>query len=241
MGRLDLTQARLLAEVFGKFDIRKIVILLLFFRPASKWYVNTRMSKFPKTYRTPESSLYKAVDQLVADGFLQLVPGSGRKGRGGMNVYDYSLTLKGILAAGVNTYVLYLDPKTPRILREALDTEEIAHSFESGPAWPFIIRLLAWHRDRKIDLSHTKLDMTYIGSTLALAVFEHPELVTLESLRGLASKMAEYGIVVPEISPKTIDEFRDSLTVVQSYGKNLPLLLGNLISAKKEEGKEVAK
>ena len=231
MIQLDLEEARSLARVFGKLDKKKVIILMFFVKPGTKWHVNNEIMKLPKFYRVPESSLYRLVDDMVAQGFLQTVKGSARRGRGGMMVHDYELTMKGIVAVGINMYALILDPKTPTNLKERLDTQSLAKNLESNTAWPFYIEFLRWHRDRNIDLSHVKVDFAYVGSVISLTMLEHPEQITLERLQALAGTMKELGIEVPDVTTKTVDDLRNSATLLKSIGgssllalhrKNLP-------------------
>jgi hypothetical protein len=228
MNKLDVGEAQSLARVFGERDVKETILLLLFQEPTSKWDARKRIEKWPKFYRIPESSLYKMVDQLVTDGFLQVVEGSGRRGRGGMVVHDYGLTIKGVFAAGINAYLLFSNPNSPRSLTHSIGAKRLAQNFESNPNWSFIIDFLKWHKERKIDLSHSRVDFAYVGSTLALALLEHPETVTLERFQVLAERMRKFGIPVPEVSSKTVEDFRESASILLSIGKNLPLFLRNV-------------
>ncbi len=236
MVRLDLEEARSLASVFGNLDRKRTVLLMLFEKPGSKWDAKTRMSGLPKSYRISTASLYRNVDELLAHGFLQVVKGSERRSRGGATVFSYELTLKGIFAAGINACVLFLDSKTPVSLEESVDTEKLVQNFESNPGWSFYIDFMKWHRDRRIDLSNVSVDMAYVGSTLTLAMLEHPENVTLERLQALAKRMRDFGLPVPEVTAKTVEDFQKSASLLQSVGGSfVPALLRRLRSKSAKE------
>ena len=225
MVQLNLEEARSLARVFGEFDKKKAIILMFFVKPGSKWEVKNKITKLPKYYRVPESSLYRLVEELATRGFLQIVKGSARRGRGGMMVHDYELTMKGIVAAGINLYTLFLDSKIPVSLKEHLDEERLVQTLESNPSWPFYLEFLRWHSDRNIDLSQVKVDIGYVGSILSLVMLERPENITLERLQALASSMKESGIQVPDVTVKTVDDLRNSASLLKSIGGSFLLKL----------------
>lgn len=220
MVQLNVEEARSLARVFGEFDKKKAIILMFFVKPDSKWDVKNKIIKLPKFYRVPESSLYRLVEELVTQGFLQIVKGSARRGRGGMMVHDYELTMKGLVAAGINMYTLFLDSKIPASLKEHLDTERLVQNLESNSAWPFYIEFLRWHRDRNIDLIRANVDFGYVSSILLLAMLEHPERITVERLQALASSMKEFDIHIPDVTNQTVDDIRNLASLLKSIGSS---------------------
>jgi len=206
--QLTLEEARYLAGVFGEVDWHTSVLLLLFQEPSSVWEILPRVEKFPKSYRVPQATIYRKVKGLYDASFLDLV--DTRRGRGGMPVSTYRLSLKGRIAAGIFTYVLFSDPKTPDGLKENTGAEKLVQILESSPGWALHISFLRWHRDRRIDLSEAKIDMAYFSSILALSLLEHPESVTEERMRELAEVVKKLGIV-PQVEPKEIPAlFRDA-------------------------------
>jgi hypothetical protein len=180
MTQLDLKEARSLASLFGELDRKRMVLLILFDRPGSKWDKRQESEKLPKSDRISTATLYRSVDELLAEGFLEETKGHERRARGGATVVTYNLTLKGYFAEAITARLL-LEERISAELRRRV--EEIAKTLDSSPGWPLFIEFLRWHRKRGIDLSRVSIDGAYFGSILWLALIEHPKEFIWEHLQ----------------------------------------------------------
>jgi hypothetical protein len=172
MTQLDLEEARSLAGLFGELDRKRMLLLTLFDSPGSKWDKKEAMKKAPKSDRIATATLYRNVDELLAEGFLEEMKGYERRARGGATVVTYSLTLKGCLAGAIIARLL-LEQKISPELRKRV--EGIAETLDSAPGWPLFIEFLKWHKQRGIDLRRVSIDGAYFSSILWLALIEQPE------------------------------------------------------------------
>jgi hypothetical protein len=172
MTQLDLEEARSLAGLFGELDRKRMLLLLLFERPGSRWDKKEEIKKLPKSDRIPTATLYRNVDELLAEGFLEEMKGYERRARGGATVVTYHLTLKGCLAGAIIARLL-LEQKISPELRKRV--EGMAELLDSAPGWPLFIEFLRWHKQRGIDLSRVNIDGAYFSSILWLALIEHPK------------------------------------------------------------------
>jgi hypothetical protein len=111
MAQLNLEEARSLARIFGELDRKKMLLLLLFDEPGSKWDKKEEIEELPKPDGISTTTLYRNVDELKA-GFLEEMKGSERRGRSGTNVLTYRLTFKGYLAEAISAHVLLLEEKS---------------------------------------------------------------------------------------------------------------------------------
>jgi hypothetical protein len=145
------------------------------------------MKEFPKTVRTPTSSLYRQVAELRKAHFLHVL-GERRFERGALrwDVETYGLTYKGTLAAAIYGYVLYHEPAVPISHRERY--QESVERVESSPIWSSLVNWLRWHKEREIDLSRAKVDLAYFNLTNLLVMMEHPSQVKDPSARKLVRK-----------------------------------------------------
>jgi hypothetical protein len=168
---LSLEEARSLAGLFGELDRKKMLLLLLFDKPGSKWDKKEDIKKLPRPDRISTATLYRNVDELRAGGFLEEMKGSERRGRSGTTVHVYRLTFKGYLAEAISAHLLLLEGKASPQLGE--EVERIAKGLESTPGWPVLIEFLKYHRDMKIDLSRVSVDPGYFGTMLSLALSTH--------------------------------------------------------------------
>jgi hypothetical protein len=203
MAKLTLEEARNLVQVFGEVDPYKGVLLLLLTRTTSKWDLRPKMKMLPKNYRVPQATLYRRVNELSKNFFLDTV--YGKTGRAGMTVNSYRLSMKGILAAGIYAYALFLDAQIPTSVKEKSNVEQWIKTLESslGPAWELYINFLRWHRERRIDLSEAKIDMAYFGTVVFLSMLDHPENVTEDRMRELAEPLIKLGMALPA-NPKDV-------------------------------------
>jgi hypothetical protein len=222
MSKLTLEEARSLAQVFGEVDPYRAVLLLLFVRTTSKWDLRPKMKMFPKSYRVPQATLYRRVNELSENFFLDLV--YAKKGRAGMAVNSYRLSMKGILAAGIYAYALFLDAQIPTSVKEKSNVEQWIRTLESslGPAWDLYISFLRWHRERRVDLSKAKIDMAYFGTVMFLSMLDHPENVTEERMRELVEPLIKLGMVAP-VDPKDVP------VLLENAKKTLQELGGSLL------------
>jgi len=210
MPQLTLEEARSLASVLGVMDSKRSVLLILLSKPRSKYDALTSMKELPKSYRVSRASLYRIVDELEKGDFIEVVNVGRMTNRPDEPVNSYGLTLKGLFAAGISAYMLFLDSKTPHTLRDRVRPDELIKALEASAGWPLYLDFLKWHRERGIDLSKAKISMAYFSSMLALSLLEHPESVTEERMRKLAQVVKKLGIAA-QIEPKEISVlFRDA-------------------------------
>jgi hypothetical protein len=163
-----------------KTDRKRMLLLTLFDRPGSKWDKNEVMKKAPKSDRIATATLYRNVDELLAEGFLEEMKGYERRSRGGSTVVTYRLTLKGYFAEAITGRLLLEEKISPQLRKRV---QEIAETLDSTPGWPLFIEFLRWHKQRGIDLSHVSIDGAYFGSILWLALIEHPKEFIWEHLQ----------------------------------------------------------
>jgi hypothetical protein len=209
-------------------DRQKSVLLLLFFKPDSRWGISLRVEKLPKSYKIPQASLYRKVDGLYESCFLELL--NTKIGRAGTTVSYYGLSLKGLLAGFIYAYVLFLDSKTPANLKEHTQLDELIKIFESAPGWSFFIDFLKWHRDRRIDLSRAEVDMAYFSLTLLLSILERPKDLSEQDFSRLAEHLKRFGMV-PEQAPKDmILLLENSKKFFQELGESIIAPLRRLAS-----------
>jgi hypothetical protein len=168
---LSLEEARSLAGLFGELDRKKMLLLLLFDKPGSKWDRQDDVKKLPKSDRISTATLYRNVDELRDGGFLEEMKGSERRGRSGTTVQTYRLTFKGYIAEAISAHLLLLERKTSPQLGE--EVERIAKGLESTPGWPVLVEFLKYHRDMEIDLSRVSIDSAYFATMLSLALSKH--------------------------------------------------------------------
>jgi hypothetical protein len=220
MAKLTLNEARNLCRVFGEADPYRAVLLLLFMQTTSKWDLRRKMRMFPKNYRVPQATLYRRVNELSENFYLDMI--STKRGRAGGPVNYYRLSLKGLLAAGIYGYALFLDSDIPISVREKAKVERWIRIFESslGPAYDLYISFLRWHRERNVDLSKARVDMPYFSATMLLSMLDHPEIITEKQFRELAEPLIKLGIV-----PR--DKIREVPVFVQNARNALQALGGS--------------
>jgi len=223
VAQLSVEEARSLSRVFGEIDRQKSVLLLLFHKPNSRWGIMPMIKKLPKTYRVPTASLYRKVNELYDSSFLKLL--NTERGRAGIAVSYYGLSLKGYLAACIYAYVLFLDAKTSASVKEQTGLDKLVKNLESTPGWSLFIDFLRWHKDRNIDLSNVKIDIAYFSLTLTLSMLDHPENVTEQDLIRLSEHLKQFGLV-PQKEPKEILQLLQSTKKsIQEVGENVLALL----------------
>jgi hypothetical protein len=211
---LSLEEARSLAGLFGELDRKKMLLLLLFDKPGSKWDKKEEIKKLPKSDRISTATLYRNVDELKAGGFLEEVKGAERRGRSGTEVITYCLTFKGYLAEAINAHLLLLEGKTSSKLRERV--EKIVEDLDSSAGWPLYIEFLNWNRRREIDLSRINVDGAYFTSMLWLALTEHPEAIW-ERLQPSVKELGLESVLTKE----EVAEFKDYFGGIRSFSESL--------------------
>jgi hypothetical protein len=214
--QLTLEETRTLVGLFGEIDRSKSLILMFLTHEGSKWDILSKIKQLPKRYRIPTATFYRKFDELRGSSFLEVV--GEKPGRAGLTVIKYGLSLKGYLAAAISAYEFFLDSRTPANLEEDIGADRLIQLVESNPAWPLFVTYLRWHRDRGIDLSNVKLDMVYFGPTLAVAILDHPEELTVERLRKLAEGLDRLGISVPEITSKQVADLNSASNFLHGIG-----------------------
>lgn len=211
MGDLTFDEARFLGEVFGRLDLKALLLLTRFETPSTK-YDAMKVLKELKTsgISFPQSSLYRKVDELHEADFLEIVDkkefvrGTLEKP---MNLYR--LSLKGSLACTIQRYAFFLDPEV-RLKAKRIATE-YAKQLESTSGFPLLIAFLRWHRERRIDLSHARIDSLYLLFTTLMAMRDHPEGIPNPFLRSFATKL----------KTMTGDELDEDLEILTEMAKQI--------------------
>jgi len=210
MPKLTLSEAKALASVFGSVDHKKSILLMLFYRPRSK-YDTLRIMKreLPLKYQIPRASLYRLVDEMNKSGYVRpLSTRAFKKGRLKQTVTSYGLSLKGYLAAVAFAYVLFLDKDANRELRKdgksVFNSDALVEQLESTPLWNFHINFLRWNCERKNDLSNVSVDALYILLTWFVSLVENPEVLDEQDLTESLNALKSAGLNIPQVEPKTI-------------------------------------
>jgi hypothetical protein len=211
---LSLEEARSLAGLFGELDRKKMLLLLLFDKPGSKWDKKEEIKKLPKSDRISTATLYRNVDEMKAGGFLEEVKGAERRGRSGTEVLTYCLTFKGYLAEAIIAHLLLLEQETSADLRKKI--RKIVEDLDSSPGWPLYIEFLNYHRQRKIDLSPVNVDGAYFTSMLWLALTEHSEDAVWERLQPSIKKLGLDSLVTKE----AVADFKNYFSEIRSFSES---------------------
>jgi hypothetical protein len=194
MVEVSLEEARSLAGLFGELDRKKMLLLLLFDKPGSKWDKKDDLKKLAKPDRISTATLYRDVNELKAGGFLEEMKGSERRARSGTPVLTYRLTFKGCLAEAISAHLLLLEGEIPPQLKRRI--AKIAKASDSSPGWPVFIEFLKYHRELRIDLSRANIDAAYFSSMLSLALRKYPEDMILKIVE---PSLKELGIDLPAV------------------------------------------
>jgi len=186
MARISLGEANSLASVFGELDLRMATLLLQFREPRSKYDALLNMQQVPKDLRIPRASLYRRVEEFRENGFLHVEETrTFAKGTLRMPINVYGLSVKGLIAADIYSYVRFLSSTTESKGSRTADHQ--VKRLERSQEWRFIISFLKWHRERGIDLSRARIDFMYVYVIGLLSLYERPDEiedpVALEFLR----------------------------------------------------------
>jgi hypothetical protein len=201
---LSLVEAKELAKVFGEMDYKRSLILMLFSKPKIKYDVLQFMDRMPRASRVSRASLYRIVDELEHNGFLISADPRAMKNRPSESLSTYRLSIKGSLAAWIYSYVLLLDPKTPRSLMEKLNPEELLAVLDSTTGKKLYIEFLRWNRWRGNDLSRVKIDLVDLVSSFLPVVLKHHDTLSDQELALALSKVRDFGISAPQLEPALV-------------------------------------
>ena len=124
--------------------------------PKIKYDVLTFMDRLPKTAQVPRASLYRIIDELEESGYVTSAEPRPMKNRPEEILKLYQLSLRGRPAVWIFSYVLLLDPSTPRSLMYHFNPGELLKSLESARGGSVIVEFLRWNRKRGNDLSRVR-------------------------------------------------------------------------------------
>jgi hypothetical protein len=182
MAILSSKEAEELAAVFGSMDDRMKMVLMVFCKQRSKYDVLCLMKpgrktrdresedpRVPEAYRVPRATLYRKIDELRHNYFIEEVPDMKRKlvrGRLQIPVVYYHLSFKGTLALYFHLHKLLLQMSAPS---DASLEEKKARRYYAGICKQLISQLeaddrckmyvesLRWHRRVNADLSRVNM------------------------------------------------------------------------------------
>lgn len=197
-------------------DYKRSLILMQLAKPKSKYDVLTFMEKLPETARVSRASLYRIVDELEKNGYVTSAEPRPMKNRPEEKLKLYQLSLKGRLAAWIFSYVLFLNPKTPRSLMDQLDPKDFLKILESARGAKLFMEFLRWNRKRGNDLSRVNLDLFDLVSAFLPVILHHPESISDEELALSLSKLKDMAPATPNLNPalirKLIEAWRKAMT-----------------------------
>jgi len=232
MNRLTYQEAKSLASVFGEPTRQRTMVLWLFREPSKKYdVIKKKMRSIPKPYRVPDASLYRQVDKLSKNNFLESIKKGSMKLRKPVDVNEYRLSFpKGILALLIHACVLYLSPNTSDALKKKLELEGLVEMVESPVLRPFLF-FLQWHRDTGIDLSRAKIEPLYYNFTFFLAMLNRLEEITEKEFDALVDMMQLLGLGPQQGGRITLEELRNLKSRVQQAHEKAQVMMRSLASS----------
>jgi hypothetical protein len=202
--RLSIEEARSLVQVFGPLDRDESIILFLLQEPGTIYDALTRNKRFPKAYRVSQATFYRKAKVLIEDHFLEVVDEARRKGPAGLTVESYRPTLKGMFAAVMAAYTMFLEAEPSKSIMDEIHPEKLIEIPESQREWGLYIDFLTWQKEHGINLRHADVDVSYFISAMVGSIIVRPESLTQETLQDSFKDLKERGIIQRDVDAKEV-------------------------------------